>query len=107
MNENSLDLSLVQQYLKDSGSALPIHLYEKLQLVYPVTEQKFTPRDVALLFFQPKPREFFMGVSTEIAIFTHDNEAKEEVRVTGPIDQFEFYSGHSKERVVLCHGCLS
>ena len=93
LNENSIDLSLVQKYLKDIDSALfgqkiePIHLYEKLQLVHPVTEQMFTPRNVALLFFHPKPHEFFMGASTEIAVFTHDNEAKEEVLITGPIDQ--------------------
>ena len=93
LDENSINLSLVQKYLKDIDSNLvgqeiePIHLYEKLQLVYPVTEQMFTPRNVALLFFYPRPHEFFMGASTEIAIFTHDNEAKEEVRVTGPIDQ--------------------
>ena len=93
MNENSIDLSLVQQYLKDSDSALvgqeiePIHLYEKLQLVHPVTEQMFTPRNVALLFFHPRPHEFFTGASTEIAIFTHDNEAEEEELITGPINQ--------------------
>ena len=93
MNENSIDLSLVQQYLKDSDSALdgqeiaPIHLYEKLQLVYPVTEQMFTPRNVALLFFHPRPHEFFEGARTEISVVTHDYGAKEEVQVTGPIDQ--------------------
>ena len=88
-----IDLSLVQQYLEAIDSALvgqeikPIHLYEKLQLVHPVTEQMFTPRNVALLFFHPKPHEFFTGASTEIAVFTHDNEAKDEVPITGPIDQ--------------------
>ena len=93
LNENSIDLSLVQQYLKDIDSALvgqeiePIHLYEKLQLVHPVTERMFTPRNVALLFFHPSPHEFFTGANTEIAVFTHDNEAKEEVLITGPIDQ--------------------
>ena len=93
LNENSIDLSLVQQYLKDIDSALigqkmePVHLYEKLQLVHPVTERMFTPRNVALLFFHPSPHEFFTGANTEIAVFTHDNEAKEEVLITGPIDQ--------------------
>ncbi|PFX23780.1 hypothetical protein AWC38_SpisGene11647 [Stylophora pistillata] len=95
LNENSIDLTLVQQYLKNIDSALvgqemkPIHLYEKLQLVYPVTEQMtqmFRPRNVALLFFHPDPHKFFKGASTEIAIFTQDNETKEEL-VTGPIDQ--------------------
>ena len=92
LNETSIELRLVQKYLKDSDSALvgqeiePIHLYEKLQLVYPVTEEMFTPRNVALLFFHPKPHEFLKGARTEISVVTHDHRAKE-MQVNGPIDQ--------------------
>lgn len=72
LNENMIDLSLVQQYLEAIDSALvgqeiePIHLYEKLQLVHPVTEQMFTPRNVALLFFHPKPHEFFTVLALKL-----------------------------------------
>ncbi|PFX23779.1 hypothetical protein AWC38_SpisGene11648 [Stylophora pistillata] len=87
LNENSIDLRLVQQYLKDIDSVLvgqeiePIDLYDKLTLVRPTDEKLsgvVTPRNVALLFFHPNPHTFFEGASTEIAVYTHDNKAKEE-----------------------------
>lgn len=101
LNENSIDSGLVQKYLTSIGSDLacrvgePIHLYKKLQLVCHLTDKKvdeklsavFAPRNVALLFFNRNPDIFFNGARSEIAIFTYDNDAKEEKKLTGPIDQ--------------------
>ncbi len=72
----------------------PIELHKKLELVYPITDKKiglnlipvYAPKNVALLFFNPHPHEFFKGASTEIAIFTHDNDPEQEEKVIGPID---------------------
>ena len=47
----------------------------------------FVPLNVALLFFNPEPHNFFKGARAEIAIFSHENHLKEEKQVTGPIDQ--------------------
>ncbi len=91
LSEKDIDQKLVQKYLKGIGSQLarqpadPITLCRKLDLVKPIEDQVFTPKTVALLFFNPNPHHLFKGARTEIAVFSHDNET-ETKKVTGPID---------------------
>lgn len=91
----------MQKYLKGIGSKLerqecePITLYQKLHLVQRISDKVvdgqfvpvFTPKNVALLFFNHDPPQFFKGAWAEIAIFSHDNYSKAVKIVDGPIDQ--------------------
>ena len=101
LSEEDIDQDLVLKYLKDTGSQLgrqtgePITVYQKMELVKNISDKVvkkqlvpvFAPLNVALLFFNPEPHNFFKGARAEIAIFSHDNYRKEEKQVTGPIDQ--------------------
>lgn len=102
LSEEDIDFELVQAFLKGVRSRLldeqqekmPIFYYERLKLVTIIGHKGkgerlvpvFSPRNVALLFFHPRPHDYFSGAITEIAIYTHENETEEKV-MTGPIDK--------------------
>ena len=92
----------MQKYLKDTGSQLarytdeePITIYQKMDLVKSISDKVaknqlapiFAPLNVALLFFNREPHNFFKGARAEIAVFSHDNDVKDVQNVNGPIDQ--------------------
>ncbi len=96
-----IDASLVKHFLRDIGSNIqdqdfdnPRQLYANMRLVRPmgdrVVEGKLVkvlvPRNVALLFFNHTPSEYFQGAKTEITLY-HDNEVIDDETKTGPIDQ--------------------
>ena len=84
LSEEDIDQDLVLKYLKDTGSQLarhtaePITIYQKMDLVKSISDKVvknqlvpvFAPLNVALLFFNREPHNFFKGASAEIAIFS-------------------------------------
>lgn len=106
----------MKKFLKDIGSDIqdqdfdnPRQLYENMRLVRPMGDREeggklvkvFVPRNVALLFFNRTPDEFFQGAKTEITVY-HDNEVIEDIKKTGPIDQqinvtLEYILANTKE----------
>ena len=101
LSESDIDASLVKDFLRAIGSNIrdqdfdnPRQLYENMRLVRPMGHRKvggklvknLVPRNVALLFFNPTPSEYFQGAKTEITIY-HDNEVIEDIKKTGSIDQ--------------------
>lgn len=103
MSEDDIDFNLVRKFLKGVGSQLlqevdnkpAAYFYDRLKLVRHIGDKRdgdmlipvLAPRNVALLFFNPTPHDYFTGAKTEIGIYTHDGDVTEEKTITGPIDQ--------------------
>ena len=102
MSEDDIDPSLVEDFLRDIGSNIqnqdldnPRQLYENMRLVRSMGDREeegklvkvLIPRNVALLFFNRAPDEYFRGAKTEITIYDADKEVMEDEKKTGPIDQ--------------------
>lgn len=101
LSEDDINAGLVKDFLRDIGSNIrdqdlknPRRLYENMRLVRSMGDREkggkmvkvFVPRNVALLFFNDVPHEYFQGARTEVTIY-HDNEVMEDLKKTGPIDQ--------------------
>lgn len=102
LSEDDIDPSLVKDFLRDIGSKIgnqdldnPRQLYENMKLVRSMGDREeegklvnvLVPRNVALLFFNRAPDEYFRGAKTEITIYDADKEVMEDLKKTGPIDQ--------------------
>lgn len=101
LTEHDIDLSLVKDFLRDIGSKIqhqdltsPLQLYENMRLVKNLgdKEQKgrlckrLVPRNVALLFFNRTPEQFFPGAKTDIALYDQDKNFLQCEKLEGPID---------------------
>lgn len=104
LSEDHIDPKLVHGFLRNVKSVLfkkvqerrpDTYLYHKLKLVKEVGDKiigsemvpHLVPRNVALLFFNQKPHDFFPGAKIEIAVFTNGKKIGKKKNVTGPIDQ--------------------
>lgn len=116
LSEDDIDAGLVKDFLRDIRSNIqdqdlknPRRLYENMRLVRLMGDREeggklvkvLVPRNVALLFFNCVPHEYFQGARTEITIY-HDNEVMEDLKKTGPIDRqinetLEYILANTKE----------
>ena len=101
LSEADIDFALVKRFLKGIGSKLfdedkeTTYFYERLKLVRKIGDRRdgdmlvpvFALQTVALLFFYLAPHDYFSGVKTEIATYTHDDDVTEENPIIGPIDK--------------------
>lgn len=83
--------TLVKEYLHEVGSRLsldnePYQIYESMRLIHRANGHA-VPRNVALLFFNDEPHQWFRGAIVEVAEFpeTDAGETIQETKLTGPL----------------------
>jgi ATP-dependent DNA helicase RecG len=92
-NLNDIDLILVKSFLNDVRSGIVFEqnidsseILKKMRLVVP-SNSRLIPRNIALLFFNEHPENFFPCAKIEIAQFRDDSggDLIEEKTITGPL----------------------